>query len=106
MWLCSCSTSIIENRGPSVLSSILTIRGCRDELEFLDLLIAKENGAGPLDAAVRADLIDLMARVLVVVFQEEGRRVDDRRSLQFQNQAGAPGAQSDCLHVRPTLDQQ
>src|SRR5215831_5911783 len=26
MWLCSSSTSIIENRGPSVLSSILTIR--------------------------------------------------------------------------------
>jgi hypothetical protein len=41
------------------------------QLKFLDLLVAKENGAGPLDAAVRADLIDLMARVLVVVFQEE-----------------------------------
>jgi hypothetical protein len=67
------------------------------QLQFLDLLIAKENGAVPLDAAVRADLIDLMARVLVVVFQEEGRRVDDRRYLQFQNQAGAPGAQSDRL---------
>ena len=67
------------------------------QLQFLDLLIAKENEAVPLDAVVRADLIDLMARVLVVVFQEEGRRVDDRRFLQFQNQAGAPGAQSDRI---------
>lgn len=67
------------------------------QLQFLDLLIAKEDGAVPLEAAVRADLIDLMARVLVVVFQQEGRRVDDRRCLQFQNQTGAPGAQSDRL---------
>jgi hypothetical protein len=58
------------------------------QLQFLDLLIGEEDGAVPLDAAVRADLIDLMARVLVVVFQEEGRRVDE---------AGAPGAQSDRL---------
>jgi hypothetical protein len=67
------------------------------QLQFLDLLIAKEDGAVPLDAAVRADLIDLMARVLVVVFQEEERRIDDRRCLHFQNQAGTPGAQSDRL---------
>ena len=67
------------------------------QLQFLDLLIAKEDGAVPLDAAVRADLIDLMARVLVVVLQEEGRKVDDRRFLQFQNQAGASGTQSDRL---------
>jgi hypothetical protein len=66
------------------------------QLQFLDLLIVEESGAVP-DAAVRADLIDLMARVLVVVFQEEGRKVDDRRFLQFQNQAGAPGTQSDRL---------
>jgi hypothetical protein len=67
------------------------------QLQFLDLLIVEESGAVPLDAAVRGDLIDLMARVLVVVFQEEGRKVDDRRFLQFQNQAGAPGTQSDRL---------
>jgi hypothetical protein len=67
------------------------------QLQFLDLLIAKENGAVPLDAAVRADLVDLMARVLVVVFQEEGRRIDDRSCLQFQNQAGALSAQGDRL---------
>jgi hypothetical protein len=67
------------------------------QLQFLDLLIAEKDGAVPLDAAVRTDLIDLMARVLVVVFQEEGRKHDDRRFLQFQNQAGALGAQSDRL---------
>jgi hypothetical protein len=67
------------------------------QLKFLDLLIRKENEAVPMDAAVRADLIDLMARVLVVVFHEEGGRVDDRGPVQFEDQAGAPGSQSDRL---------
>jgi len=67
------------------------------QLEFLDLLIAKENGAVPLDAAVRADLIDLMARLLVVVFHEEERRFDDRGFVQLQNQAGALGPQGHRL---------
>src|SRR5215470_11478657 len=91
-----------------MLKAMLTISFCRRllpdakevvemQLQFLDLLIAKENGAVPVDAAVRADLIDLMAHVLVVVFQEEGKRSDDRRCLHFQNQAGAPDAQSNRL---------
>lgn len=67
------------------------------QLQFLDLLIAEESEVVPLDAAVRADLIDLVARVLVVVFQEEGGRVDDRRFVQFQNQTGALGPQSHRL---------
>jgi len=67
------------------------------QLEFLDLLIRKENEVVPMEAAVRADLIDLMARVLVVVFHEEGGRVDDRGTVQFEDQAGAPGSQSDRL---------
>jgi hypothetical protein len=67
------------------------------QLTFPDLLIREENEAVPMDAAVRADLIDLMARILVVVFHEEGGRVDDRGPVQFQDQAGAPGAQSDRL---------
>ena len=54
-------------------------------LKFLDLLIRKEDEAVPMDAAVRADLIDLMARVLVLVFHEEGERVDDRRPVQFED---------------------
>jgi hypothetical protein len=65
--------------------------------QFLDLMIRAENGAVPMDATTRADLIDLMARVLVVVFHEEGGRVDDRDLVQSQNQAGAPGSQSDRL---------
>ena len=67
------------------------------QLQFLDLLIAEESGVVPLDATVRTDLIDLMARVLVVVFQEEGGRIDDRGFVQFQNQAGALGPQSHRL---------
>jgi hypothetical protein len=67
------------------------------QLTFPDLLIRKEDEAVPMDAVTRTDLIDLMARVLVVVFQEEGGRVDDRGPVQFQDQAGAPGSQSDHL---------
>src|SRR6201982_3727669 len=48
------------------------------QLRFLDLMIPKECGAVPMDAATRANLIDLMARVLVVVFHEEGGSVNDR----------------------------
>jgi hypothetical protein len=67
------------------------------QLQLLDLMIAKECGAVPMDAATRADLIDLMARVLVAVFREEGERVNDRGPVQSQNQTGAPGSQGDCL---------
>jgi hypothetical protein len=52
------------------------------QLQLLDLMIGKENEAVPMDAAARADLIDLMARILVVVFQAEGGRVDDRGPVQ------------------------
>ena len=52
------------------------------QLQLLDLMIRKENGAVLMDAAARADLIDLMARVLVVVFHEERGRVDDRGIVQ------------------------
>ena len=62
------------------------------QLQFLDLMIRKENEAVPMDAKARAELIDLMARMLVVVFQAEGGKVDDRDVVQSQDQAGAPGA--------------
>ena len=48
------------------------------QLQFLDLMIRKENDAVPLDAMARADLIDLMARILVAVFREERGKADDR----------------------------
>ena len=42
------------------------------QLQLLDLMIPKECDAVSIDAATRADLINLMARVLVRVFHEEG----------------------------------
>ena len=60
-------------------------------------MIRKENELVPMDAKARADLIDLMARILVAVFQVKGGEVDDRDSVQSQDQAGAPGSQSHRL---------
>jgi len=67
------------------------------QLQLLDLMIPKECSAAPMDAATRADLIDLMARVLVAVFHEEGRRDNERGLVQSQNQTGASGSQGDRL---------
>jgi hypothetical protein len=67
------------------------------QLKFLGLMIRNQSEAVPMDAKARADLIDLMARILVVVFQVEGGKVDDRDAVQSQDQAGAPGSQSHCL---------
>jgi hypothetical protein len=67
------------------------------QLQLLDLMMRNENGAVPLDAATRGDLIDLMARILVVVFQEEGGKVDDRGLVPSQDQAGASCSKSDRL---------
>src|SRR5262245_1687704 len=67
------------------------------QLQFLDLIIRQENEAVPMDAKARADLIDLMARMLVAMFQAEGGTVDDRHPVQSQDQAGASGSQSHRL---------
>src|SRR5262249_17123343 len=67
------------------------------QLQFLDLMIPKECGAMPIDAATRAGLIDLMARVLVVVFHEEGGSLNDRSFIRCQDQTRAPGSQRDRL---------
>jgi hypothetical protein len=53
------------------------------QLQLLDLMIRKEDEAVPMDAKARADLIDLMARILVAAFQVEGGKVDDRDPVQF-----------------------
>jgi hypothetical protein len=66
------------------------------QLELLDLVV-REAPAVPVNAMVRADLVDLMARCLVAVFQAEGGRLDDRSSLQSQDQARALGSQGDRL---------
>ena len=53
------------------------------QLKLLDLMIRID--AVPMDAKARADLIDLMARVLVAVFQAEGGIVDERDTVQSQD---------------------
>ena len=68
-----------------------------EQLELLGLIVREETGIVPVDAIVRADLVDLMARILVAVFQAKGGRVDDRASLQSKDQAGASGSQSHRL---------
>ena len=68
-----------------------------EQLELLGLMMREESESAPVDATVRADLIDLMARILVAVFQAEGGKVDDRTSLQSQDQAGTSGAHGDRL---------
>jgi hypothetical protein len=62
-----------------------------------DAVISRECSAVPMDAATRAALIDLMARVLVTVLHQEGRRDNDRGLVQSQNQTGASGSQGDRL---------
>ena len=43
----------------------------------------------------RGELIALMARMVVAVYQVEGGRVHDGAFVQSQDQAGAPGSQGD-----------
>ena len=57
------------------------------QLQLLDLMIRTEKVAVPIDATVRANLIDLMASILMAVFHAEGG-VDDRGPVQSQDQAG------------------
>jgi hypothetical protein len=63
-----------------------------EQLELSGLVIREKSGIVPVNATVRADLVDLMARILVAVFEARGERVDDRASLQSQDQAGASDA--------------
>ena len=62
------------------------------QLKLLDLMIRNQSEAVPMDGKARAELIDLMARILVAVFQVEGGKGDDRDAVQSQDQAGAPGS--------------
>ncbi len=55
------------------------------QLQLRDLMIRTENEIVPMDATARTELIDLMARILVVVFQAEGGTVDDRDTVQSQD---------------------
>jgi hypothetical protein len=55
------------------------------QLQLRDLMIRTENEIVPMDATARNELIDLMARILVVVFQAEGGTVDHRDTVQSQD---------------------
>ena len=46
----------------------------------------------PVDVPVQAELVSLMAHILVTVFQTEGGRTDERGSIQPEDQAGTSGA--------------
>jgi hypothetical protein len=57
------------------------------QLQLLRLARTEEELV-PIEVAGRAELVDLMARMLVTVFQTERRRTDERASIQSQDQAG------------------
>jgi hypothetical protein len=44
----------------------------------------------PVGVTGRAELVDLMARILVTVFQTGARRLDEGTAVQSQDQAGTP----------------
>ena len=57
------------------------------QLQLLRLARTEEELV-PIEVARRTDLVDLMARILVTVFQTERRRTDERASIQSQDQTG------------------
>ena len=61
------------------------------QLQLLDLTRTEEELV-PAEVAGRSELVDLMARILVTVFQTETRRINERTSIQSQDQAGTPGS--------------
>jgi hypothetical protein len=61
------------------------------QLQLLDLTRTEEELV-PVEVTGRSELVDLMARVLVTVFQTETRRINERTSIQSQDQAGTPGS--------------
>jgi hypothetical protein len=61
------------------------------QLLLLGLVRTKEELV-PVDETVRVELVDLMARILVTVFQTEVRRTDERASIQSEDQAGTLGS--------------
>jgi hypothetical protein len=64
------------------------------QLQLLDLMIEKRGAPVPMDRRVQLELIDVMASILVAVFEAQQGRVDESALVQSQNQAGASSAQS------------
>jgi hypothetical protein len=61
------------------------------QLQLLSLTRTEEELV-PVDVTARAELLDLMARILVTVLQAEGRRISERASVQPENQARTLGS--------------
>ena len=60
------------------------------QLPLLSLTRAEEELV-PVDVPVQAELVSLMAHILVTVFQTEVRRTYERASIQPQDHAGTSG---------------
>ena len=67
------------------------------QLQLLDLTIRTDIVVVSMDAKVRAEVIDLMARILVAVFETQGGKADESGLVQSQDQARALGSQSHRL---------
>jgi hypothetical protein len=61
------------------------------QLQLLSLARTEEERV-TVDETVSAELVDLMARILVTVFQTEARRIGERAAIQSQDQAGTLGS--------------
>ena len=59
----------------------------------------------PMDERVRTELIDLMARILVTVFEAQGGKVDESGLVQSQNHAGAL-ARKAIVYLRQSSEKQ
>lgn len=46
----------------------------------------------PFEATIRAELVDVMARILMTVFQTEPRRTNEPPAIQSQDQARTLGS--------------
>jgi hypothetical protein len=65
------------------------------QLQLLSLVRTEE--LITVEAPVSAELLDLMARILVTVFQAQEREKNERASIQSENQAGAFSPESHRL---------
>jgi hypothetical protein len=70
-------------------------------VEQLQLLGARTSKAVavPVDARARSEVIDLMARILVAVFQTQGEKSDESSLKPSQSETGALVPQSGRLHT-------
>jgi hypothetical protein len=66
------------------------------QLQLLSLVRTEEELVA-VEAAGRPELLDVMARILITVFQAQEREKDERASIRSENQARALGPKSNRL---------